>query len=360
MAHISIYAFAEICLAAAKGHEVQTLIEQQLSDGVSAQEIFELGLTHRVIPLLAAALTEAGLAAECEFPKPGLFASRQKFMRAQLVQLDDALAARDAQVVLLKGSIQVFRPVYPRPGMREMADIDLLLENAAALDAFTSLGYYPDNSLEAMPTSLELAPGNHHLTPLSRRSSLFSIEPHVYPASRGCTHLVGDIFQRAEPASGVKALLLPNPVDQLILAIVHALLHDRSSMHGGLFLKALVDCELLYDALSPPQKREAQELLTARGGGSLWTTWRAFADRCFHRNNSAIKGNWRAFLLVCELELRSKGKIGALSAGIVNFAADVLRPSFWRSSRSRYFTSKFFDGAFWKRFYRKIRMAMDR
>lgn len=352
---MDIRSFAEICLSAAKGNDVQSRLQQHLASGVSKKALFDLALQHQVVALLAASFIETGIAEECNSPKPGLFAARQMLMRAQLTQLDAALVARSAQVTLLKGSIQLFRPVYARPGMRQMADIDVLLDDVAALAAFADLGYQPASDQEAMPTTLELGPGKHHLSPLSRPRDIAPIEPHVLATSRNYAHLIGDIIHRAQPAPGLATILLPDPVDQLLITLVHALFHDRSSMHGGLFLKSLVDCELLYDGLTQDQKREGEALLSERGGGSIWRTWRTFADWCFHRADAAPRHGWRAFLLIREFETRSRGKAGAMSAALANLGIDLLKPHFWRSGQADYFTKKIVDGTFWKRFFIKIR-----
>ena len=352
--------FAEICLRSAKGEDVQSSLGGLLASGTSGPALADRVRANRVVGLLAGPLHALNLDGTAgRFPSPAFHLSRHMVLRAQLLQLDEALFACGSQVVLLKGSIQLFRPLYPYPGMRDMADIDVLLNEASALQAFDVLGYRPQEDGEAMPRSLDLRPGYFHLPPLVRDRDLVVVEPHILPVSPQFAHLLSpDIFGRARLADGTKTLLLPDPIDQLHLALIHALLHDRDSLHGGLLIRSLVECELLLEALAPDQRNLAKESFAERGGGRLWISWRAFADWCFRRDDSAPKRSPGAWLLINEFKLRASGGRGELAIAIANRVFRACQPSYWSSGVSWKQAQVVLSNAFWKHLYAKLRAAV--
>ncbi|RDE09541.1 nucleotidyltransferase family protein [Pelagibacterium lacus] len=358
MAAIDLRAFARLCLEAARGRDVRDLLAPHLAAGVPIGGIVELARSHRVVPLLAAPLCALGVTDPRNVRPPAYYASYHLHLRQQLLQLEQALRADGCRIVLLKGSIQLFRPLYPRSGMRQMADLDVLLDDAAPLRILAELGYRPTDEGQAMPTSLDVAPGQHDLGPFWRERDAARIEPHVLPASSQHAYLVGNIAEHATPAPGAEALYLPDPADQLILAMVHALCSDRASMHGGLFLRGIVECEMLYDALTDTQRQQAQDRLSARGGAHLWHQWRALADWCLHEDDAARRRSFGAARLIAELELRHRGHAGVLLASSANLAASFLRRDFWRSGRATAYRHRLTDRRFWARFAAKISAAL--
>lgn len=353
--------FAEICFRAAKREDVQSPL-RQLLDGTGGPEFADRVRANRVVGLLAEQLHALNLdGVSGPFPSPAFHFSRHLVLRAQLQQLDGALFSCGSQVVLLKGGIQLFRPLYPYPGMRDMADIDVLLNEASALQAFEMLGYRPQEGAEAMPISLDLKPGYFHLPPLARDRDLVIVEPHVLPVSPQFAHLLSDdIFGRARLADGAKALLLPDPIDQLHLALIHALLHDRDSLHGGLLIRSLVECELLLEALSPAERDRAQESFAERGGGRLWRSWRAFADWCFRGDDGARKRSLEARFLINEFNLRASGGRGELGAAVANRIFRTCQPSYWSSGIPWRHAQVVLDKAFWEHLGTKLRTAIRR
>jgi hypothetical protein len=356
-ATLPIRQFAAICLQTAKGQDVTSALRDALDLGVSKSTLARLARQHQVLALLSPALHRLGIGERFDVLNPKVFTARPMLMRAQLVELNEALVARGAKVTLIKGSIQLFRSLYGHIGARQMSDIDLLVADSTALTAFSDIGYVSAEGDGTIVKSLELGPGEHHLPQLVRAGSLAPIEAHIHPCSVDCAHLVGDVSRHATPASGYEALYLPDGADQLIIALIHAVKQDRNSMHGGLFIKSLVECEMLYEKLSEEERAIAATRLAENGGKGIWQAWRLFADWCFHQGACPPLSRLRAFVLVAEFELRSRGKAGVLFAATGNLIFDVLKPRFWKSGQYHYFSQKIFDRSFWGRLTEKIRAS---
>ncbi|MBJ6989238.1 nucleotidyltransferase family protein [Devosia sp. MC521] len=346
--------FGELCLGVAKGEDVSALLATWRTTDPAFSGLILASQNNKVLPLAVAALQQAGALGSANLPPPSFWVSQNLLLRNQLIELNEALRTRQCTVLVLKGGIQLFRSAYARAGMRTMSDLDILIKDAEALTCFTDLGYQPAAPTIAMPTRLELEPGEHHLPPIKRPKDLVAIEPHILPATVENARLVGDLWARAELAPGLQSTYLPHPVDQLILAVVHALRHDRNSMHGGLFMRSLVECELLYAALSPSEQSEARDLMHARGAERLWTAWRGLADWCFRNDDAAVHRSIAARLLIYEYKLRSRSRKGALLASITHLACNFASRDFLESGRTKYFTRKVLNSAFWSRFVQKL------
>ncbi len=351
---------ARLCLCAAKGEDITDSVAQAINGGKSIASFVEDAMIHRVLALLAKQLLalDAGPDELESRLTPQFFFSRNLRLKSQLVQLDEALGSIGSRIVLLKGAVQLFEPIYPHIGMRDMADLDFLVDDPKAFEALATLGYQPQDSSERMPSSLELEPGKNHLPPVWRERDLVTLEAHVSPVSRLYTHLISPKFaEDARRVQSTKALFVPSPVDQLHVLLVHALLHDRDSMHGALFLRSLVECELLFDSLSASQRAEAERSLSQRGGGGLWSSWRAFADWCFNGDDRALLRSPGAWMLITEFRIRGAREAGVLPVALFARLARLFQPRYWTSGILSVQTKKLVDPAFWQRFSTKLKMV---
>lgn len=176
------------------------------------------------------------------------------------------------------------------------------------------------------------------------------VEPHVLPARADLAHLIEDVFARAKMAPGCKALLLPDPVDQLLLGLIHGLLADRDSMHGGIFLRSIIELELLLEKMSAAQREAAQAHLTRKGIGRLWHQWRDLAGWVLYGERVPAVGRLGSNLLIREMQLREQGQLGVIMTAVINQCLAFLRRQSWSSGRAQRFLRKLWDGAFWLRF----------
>jgi hypothetical protein len=120
--------------------------------------------------------------------------------------------------IVLKGAALAYL-AYPAPGLRTMADLDLLVQPDQAQlanDALTAAGY------QAIPD--DLPEGHHHLPPLLTpdRRSLIELHHHVLPEANPYAIDMAALWSRAQwrQLGEVEALVLA-PEDALLHICVH-------------------------------------------------------------------------------------------------------------------------------------------
>src|SRR5690625_5054956 len=138
----------QICFKVAKQQNSHALVQSYLNTGVSPSDLLEQAKNHRVLALLAKMLHDMGITQDQVEKKPVFYLLRHAKLRAQLQELDNALHQQNHKVVLIKGAIQLFRSTYPHAGMRDMADIDVLINDATVLKVFIHLGRSEEHTSE--------------------------------------------------------------------------------------------------------------------------------------------------------------------------------------------------------------------
>lgn len=347
MTRLDLRTFAQIGFHAAKGQFPLAQLRHLRAAGVSVQSIETLATRHRLKPIFAYLLSEVNW--DTALPKPAYYVARHLHMRQQLLELDRALQNAGTRVILLKGAIQIFRPIYPRPGLRQMADLDLWVSTPQALQVFAKLGYITVDPVDEFPTTLELKIGEHHLAPIGREGDAARVEPHVLCVPPAYVSFLGSVEANAIAAPGAVSLLMPSRVDQIVITLIHALRADRNSMHGGLFLRSFIELELLYEGLEASERIALERAMSTKTNARLWDDWRVVADWALRGDNRARWRSVRAARLIAEIELRHLGSSGTMIAASLNLLADMTRPHFWKHARPQKFFGKLFDRAFWRR-----------
>ncbi|RMF72655.1 MAG: hypothetical protein D6738_10670 [Acidobacteria bacterium] len=199
---------------------------------VPPDAIAELARRHRVAPLLARRLDEAGLLGRlAPEARDGL---RRAVLDAQLAlsRLEamagpalDALSAAGVPAILLKGAA-LGTLVYGDPSLRPMTDVDVLVPDARVEDALAAL----DAAGFDVPDARTLAFWRraYYNVPVARRDGLeATLEVHWSIAQRG-RHApdVDGLFGRARPApfAGRQARA-PGPADLLLHQALHLSYH---------------------------------------------------------------------------------------------------------------------------------------
>jgi len=194
------------------------------SDAVAAAE------WHRLAPLLHRHLGPAGAAPTAVLDRLQQAylenAARNLFVAASLRAALEALGAAGVRAIMLKGAALI-ESVYPDPAMRELLDLDLLVEPGglnAARAALAPLGYRPETAT-GLPDDRS---GHHHEPALVSDRALVAIELHHHIAmtDEGGRFDLGGIWERAR---GDGAQLLPAPEDLLL----HVALHFTRNRLGG-------------------------------------------------------------------------------------------------------------------------------
>ena len=231
--------------------DLLTLGPSELAPGLASlpperlDAVLEQATAHGVAPLLRNRLVEQGLfrqlpeAARDALDTQYQASSVQAMARYhELGVILERCAEADIPVIALKG-IYLAKAVYPEPGLRPMADMDLLFrvqDLEAVQTILLQLGYSREDADRPISDYL---PTWHQLPPFVRADAT-SVEVHMVierPQSPFSIDHEG-IWKRARswPLGG-RPLLAMAPEDLLLHVCLHAMYHH----HGRIPLSALID-----------------------------------------------------------------------------------------------------------------------
>ena len=367
MRHLLIRQFSELCLHVAEGREEQAWRNLESNGPIDLEALSARAEEHRVTNLLAGVLNEASanLRNKTQTPSsvvktPVHHLSQSLMLKGQILELDRALKGKKSNVVLLKGAIQLFEPLYPQQGMRRMADIDILVDDVGPFEALVSLGYRNREGV-ADPTIPKLPIGEHHYPPLLREKDLATVELHKVAVSPMYSRIVPEGFmQDSVEIEGCSNVKIPSPRHYLAHTLVHCLKHDRDTLDGGLLLRGLVECELLFARLNDEDVEAVRKHFFDQKSGKLWEAWRALSDWAFRSDDKAFYRSVPAFLLILEFRIRATGYRSVFLIAFFNRLASVVTPKYWTSGKGVRANRLVMTGDFWGRLYSKFLRALSR
>ena len=160
-----------------------------------------------------------------------------------LERLRDALHALDREripVIVLKGAMLATQ-VYPKPALRTMGDIDLLVPAhhlAQADRVIQSLGYVQRDT--GFLSAEEYRLRHHHLNPLMTEDGRFVIElhHHIVPPTSSIQLPIDDLWQRSNPA---QIASVPTRILGREDVLLHLCLHLCADLEHGAGLRMLCD-----------------------------------------------------------------------------------------------------------------------
>ncbi|MDA0179871.1 nucleotidyltransferase family protein [Solirubrobacter phytolaccae] len=192
-------------------------------------------------------------------------------------------AVPDAQIIVMKGPEAA--AYWPQPRMRPWKDLDLLVEDAEAVQtALLAAGFVEVGDPE-------LYEDIHHLRPLALPELPLSIEVHMRPKWPTATPpSFATLAAAARPSTfGLEGVLAPSPAHHAVLLAAHAWEHDPLSR-----LSALVDVAAVTHAAG---EEAAAAVAREWGVSRLWAaTWRAVED-VFGSGAPRSAPIWRRHLL---------------------------------------------------------------
>jgi hypothetical protein len=184
-------------------------------------------LRHHKLQLIAASrMRERG------DPVPAELIAEQRTLAAISLAIPMLLrrvrAASDAPMVLMKGAEVAAR--WPQPRLRPAKDVDLLVEDADAVQAALLSAGFVEIADPAMYGEL------HHLCPLGLPGFPLTVEIHRQPHwCDGTPPDIGQIIAAAQPcALGVDGILAPRPDHHAVLLAAHAWAHGPLDRIGPL------------------------------------------------------------------------------------------------------------------------------
>ncbi len=266
--------------------------------------------------------------------------ARNGQLRASLADAVRALNAIDVTPVLLKGAIRLVDDLYSDPGMRMMADLDILIpadRAAESVEALCGAGFVEDGDLEV----------GHHLVRLARPLEGVAIELHVAVHH---THLplilaADDVRASAVPvAIGANRALVPCRQHQLLHLMIHDQLSNDGFVRGALRPRAFLEAQLLLGTMTATALCQVVARLDDCGQLDIGAHFLAAVQlltrstmQPLHRAGmdrrsvalalSAQHGDWRA-------TLRLWGNFVAVRAkrvGWLEVCMSAMRPASWRA-----------------------------
>ncbi len=361
---MDVQKFAQICKMVAEGSDVSPLISKESRLSV---KIAELARNQRVLPLWAFAITAKNEMSARSVDKvvqtPVNYLMTNMRIKAQLMEIDKHLQRTNIRPILLKGAVQLFNGVYPSIGMRYMADIDILVQDEKFGLALRELGYEQKNPAISDKYDNSGKPilklGQRHLTPVMRANDSVAIEPHLLVVDPMYLHLLPSNFvHTAIPIPGCHQLMQPSRQNNLIVALIHGLLHDRDRLDGALLLRSLIECELLFEQFSESEKDALARHFLSCSAQSFFSAWRALADWLFQGDKRAHLRTIGSFILIAEFRLRARGYRAVFLISVVNRIFAFTNIRYWSSGGAVRDGLRFIQKDFWLRIFDKFSNAL--
>jgi len=148
---------------------------------------------------------------------------RNERIRAQAEEVAAVLNAAGIEPILLKGGVTLFDTLYEDPGMREMADLDVLVPPAdfeKAESALRAVGFEETAGFEREKT--------FQAPPMSRPNDLATVEIHRLVGEQRAVLPVASVVSQSVPIESARAALRkPAPVHRIVQNLFHSEIQDR-------------------------------------------------------------------------------------------------------------------------------------
>ncbi len=278
-------------------------------------------------------------------------ALRNEALRTQLGALGRSLNEAGLEACLLKGAIRLVDDLYPAPAWRYMSDLDILLPEEQAHEAWRhlqTLGYRAKVVADALGI-----PDHHHLPPLLHPERAGMIEVHTalgHPRERRL--LPADEVWRSSHVISVDGarFRVPTTDHQLVHAIGHQFLQHRGHWSGSLRLRDLLEVYCLA-ARADCDVAACRERFAAVGCEPQATACLLLVDRTFGSRWASRSGR-RAWLLAIVAEPEHEmTRVGAVRRQCWFWLNDI-RYLLGRPGR---LARKMMTGSFYTRRFREIR-----
>ncbi len=166
------------------------------------------------------------------------------------VQLERVVAALNGigiEPIVIKGASHLATGLWPTPGSRLLADIDLLVPPARMDEAFTALETLAGKGPQKREHP-ELTAQKSHMLPVEDAGGPAPVEIHHNMFSRGSKHVAPyeEIAARARPLTlGTARARVPAPTDRVLNAMLHGPAGSGTWLAPALHMRDLVDIALL-------------------------------------------------------------------------------------------------------------------
>lgn len=193
---------------------------------------------------------------------------RNAAIRAQIAEIGGILAENGIRSVALKGAAELAAPVFPRPGLRFLSDVDLLVPED---DITRAAGILHGTGARSDRVDAEAERHHHHIAPLRRRDWPVMLELH-----RGLGTVGGQAFVAAEAVldralpSDLPGIAVPAPEHRLAHCVFHAQLHRPRYRDGQLSLRDILEFEVMLRAFGAEPVALARALFADSFDPASW------------------------------------------------------------------------------------------
>lgn len=260
--------------------------EREAERDISWEVIIEVASFHYVTPALAWCLRDD---ASVPSDVSGYFRSiatlndqRNERMLLGLARCSGLLNAIGIEPVLLKGAAQLVEGLYPKPSLRFLGDVDILIpanRSAEADGALKAAGF------GSRPSDVVPPPSHHHLPMLHDPESGMGVELHTDVISRSPDAVISTAWfcERVRPALfRDRRVRLPEPTRHAGHAIFHSEIFHSLYALDKIQLRHLLDLALIRARHERAiDWDELDHRFSAAGLGEMLATYLDFAEALF-------------------------------------------------------------------------------
>lgn len=298
----------------------------------------------------------------------GALSFRSGEIRKQIVELADLFARNDRRLILLKGAARLFDDLYPDISCRFSVDIDLLIDEPEIFYKTYELGYsplddasYDMKAIRAGDISAATGPTFHHLPPLYREGDQVTVELHTRPFSPKFDHLgIPALWQDARAIEGSPAILVPSVPHQIIINIIHTLLHGLAKEQFSLSVRDLFEGHVLYAKAGAKERERVRAHFSDAGYGKDFDLWRSVCFRVFENpiyQGPVVRFHQRFFdrLVTTQSDPKAKFRLR-----LVSKIKEFLFLELWNLPRLKMRLRHLMSAAFWQRAKAQFKFSRQR
>lgn len=295
-------------------------------------------------------------------------AFRSGEIRTQITELADLFAQNDKRIILLKGAARLFDDLYPDISCRFSVDIDPLIDDPAMFYRTFALGYSPlDDASYDMKAirngdiSAATGPTFHHLPPLYREGDQVTVELHIRPFAPKFDHLgIPGLWQDASAIAGRPALLVPSVPHQIIINIIHTLLHGLAKEQFSLSVRDLFEGHALYMKANEDQREQVRAHFSEAGYSKDFELWRSvcfqvFENPLYQGREVGFHKRFFARLVTTQLDPKARFRLRLISK-----VKEFLFLEIWNWPRLKMRLRHFMSAAFWQRAKTQFRLSRQK
>jgi len=293
---------------------------------------------------------------------------RSELIKKQVMAISQEITSpKSGPVLMIKGGLRLFDNLYPSISHRYMADLDFYFEDSRVLTNLSNAGY-----LSTMLDEFDLnkinegylewhQTQNHHLPPIYNEKHPCSVEMHQHMVHlRAVAFYPSNPFGRAIHIPKLPSVMSPNPVDELILNLLHSKYGDMFTDYSNFRLRNVFEGYLLFKRLTQHQKLEVEEYFKSMGLTNDFEFWKLLCVKLFDAAEFDTTGSTLVkFKFFLHKRFGQSSNVNAVLYA-VHFVYRMVFKSLWTAQGRKRFVAKLKDVKKRQRFLAKIKKIVGR